>query len=82
MGENQLTASSEDEQLRERLLPCPFCGSTIISFGTCMREDPPWWFVHCADCLASTNDSIADNGLTEEENKALAVESWNRRAKC
>lgn len=56
------------------LKPCPFCGSTEVSFGS-QGTRPVHRFVNCCDCLASTN-VLASNGSTVED----AAEAWNRRA--
>jgi Lar family restriction alleviation protein len=54
----------------ERLLPCPFCGSTVIV----VREGNKgyWKYVECGHCKAKANSY-----MTIE----TAITAWNRRSK-
>lgn len=54
------------------LLPCPFCGSEAL-FG----EGLNYWFVHCVECLASTDMLMATGKKYEQDD---AAELWNKRA--
>jgi hypothetical protein len=53
-----------DESLN--LLPCPFCGSSVVSQGT---DDFGWHQVFCVEC-----SGCAENAIPEK-----AIEHWNRR---
>ena len=59
-------------------LPCPFCGSTNllewIDQGVCRTE------CNFIDCGATGPSVSCDQGKTEEEYVAEAVELWNARA--
>ena len=51
----------------ERLLPCPFCGSTKIRIA----HHPPYYIGICDECKASSNLAAR---------KEDAVYLWNKRA--
>lgn len=56
------------------LKPCPFCGERAKWFYSGPTEGG---FVVCTMCRASTN--IFDTESDEENCKAVAFGSWNRR---
>jgi Lar family restriction alleviation protein len=54
-----------------RLLPCPFCGSTLIALARLVPSQPAQWQVWCGTCDAAVRPAVTEQ---------LAVEAWNRRA--
>ena len=54
--------------MKERLLPCPFCGSNEISF----RKHLPL-HIYCSKCGASTL------GFSEDTEYKVIWEAWNKR---
>lgn len=63
------------------LIPCPFCGGTIVSaeIGTCGSED--WGGVRCWGCGATMRESCDfRNGVMPSDLLQRAVYKWNRRA--
>ena len=58
----------------EDLLPCPFCGGEA-HYGSTADN---YWFVSCADCMASTDQLLIDQRrYTHSE----ACNLWNRRVR-
>jgi Lar family restriction alleviation protein len=57
------------EDIKCKLEPCPFCGSTDLDFDI-TRDDLEGHFVFCSNCGARGGDSYDDEG---------AVENWNKR---
>lgn len=57
-----------NEEYKEPLKPCPFCGSKDVAVNKCVGA----WIVQCGDCLTVTRACY-----TEEQ----ATETWNRRTK-
>ena len=51
----------------ERLLPCPFCGSTKIR----VAHTEKYYMVFCAECKASSNYTALNDD---------AIYLWNKRA--
>lgn len=59
------------------LLPCPFCGGEAsIGEGSLSLNGDRYYFVNCADCLASTNILIPESA---PYTKQMATKYWNRR---
>lgn len=54
--------------MSDKLLPCPFCGSTDI---VCVETSDREYTVICRECLA---------GIKFTNKKKDAVDLWNRRA--
>lgn len=79
--------------MSERLLPCPFCGSTDLEI---LPEDPSrdgdaWGAVQCVNVDCSTYDILKSHGVRVEDGqdvsdergsdayKSAAIAAWNRR---
>ena len=62
-----------------QLRPCPFCGSTDLSF------DPDGDMIVCDDCgcfgPSPSEELLSDKDSTDEQVEAAAAEIWNKRAK-
>ena len=56
----------KDVEIRELLLPCPFCGSSNID----LFEYENHWHVECESC------GVDNGGWTD---KSKSIECWNRR---
>lgn len=55
----------------EKLKPCPFCGGKAYTDG-----ERHWWSVVCDSCKCRLGDPNE-----EFETEAVAIETWNTRAK-
>lgn len=57
----------------QKIKPCPFCGSTEISFDKCTKR------ARCKKCFATSGfiTPFMKDGLTEEE---AMYKAWNRRS--
>jgi hypothetical protein len=79
--------------MSEKLLPCPFCGSTDLEI---LPEDPSrdgnaWGAVQCVNVDCSTYDILKSHGVRVEDGqdvsdergsdayKSAAIAAWNRR---
>ena len=58
--------------MKEKLKPCPFCGSTNIITEKCTKR------VRCRDCFATSGfiTPYINQGMSEEEAMIMA---WNKR---
>ena len=56
----------------ERLLPCPFCGSSDVK----MDDNSYVWFVRCAGCNVSCSVAVR----YYPADMSIPVNAWNRRA--
>jgi Lar family restriction alleviation protein len=61
--------TTDDKDLVERLLPCPFCGTDAPMSGSMKTKGATGWWIECRDCPA----------LIEEDSEALAIAAWNTR---
>lgn len=62
------------------LKPCPFCGKSPTIFYSSGKHDsysegPDLWQIACDNC------DLAMDGETEESDKIILIEKWNRRDK-
>lgn len=70
------------ESTSDKLLPCPFCGST-----------PTWYLignmvtrtkkiiVKCPNCRVQRTDAISNSGHNIEWLEEVAIKNWNQRIK-
>ena len=63
----------------DELLPCPFCGGMHLVFTYRDDYNATFWCVDCSMYGPSVCGVV--DGLTIDEEKAKAIELWNRRAK-
>lgn len=56
-----------NDEIKEYLLPCPFCGGEAVV----VQELPPRWSVICYDCSSKTAD--------RHGSKQSIIDDWNAR---
>lgn len=62
--------------MKNKLKPCPFCGSEQMEVGGTLYHGEYRVFVRCLDCPAEVYSRFNSNYLLAEEE---AVAAWNRR---
>jgi Lar family restriction alleviation protein len=76
--------------MKNKLLPCPFCGGTDIQYGyreedTSSRYMEEIYYLECVCCSAKmeiSNNPYSSGKLIEEDAMKRLVEHWNDRKSC
>ena len=71
---------SKVNELKNKLLRCPFCGSENLEMDVIGLGIKPYKYtVHCKECGVS--GPFKDTGGNSKDNKLKAIKLWNTRWK-